>query len=133
MFPNLAASALAALHVPAAGSEPVQYRTRGASSLYAGKVTPGAWGSWTDLPRPYVVDHLQTGSRSVAQDGDRIVGRLNLYCLQLANGLGSIPIGKGDQIRLVTSDRTYVVDDVSDWDERAGFARYACARLDQEV
>ena len=129
-FPNLLNTAVKALHV---AGEPVQYRTRGAATLEAGEVTQGAWGAWTDVPAPYVVDHLQTDTRMVAQDGDRLDGRINLYVTKQANGIGVIPLGQGDQVRLVTSGRVYKYDDDSDFSERAGFVRYLCVRLDGEV
>lgn len=123
-FPNLAATALAALHT---SGEVLEYRTMSTSVSAVGFVTTTP-GAWTEVPRPYVVTHQPDDRRESAPDGDRYRGSL-LICLgSTGPGPGGPPIGRGDEIRY--AGRIWVIEESRDYAGRSAHRELVCALRD---
>lgn len=145
MFPDLLGTAVAAL-APIAGSETVFFRIRASPSAWAGgEPVGGAWGDWVELPRPFVVDNVDTASARPASDGNRASGTLVIYGPPLpglpAIGAGpegaaaGVPAGTGtvlgSAVQFRAKGRDWECTAVGDWAARAGFARYSLSALDR--
>lgn len=123
-FPNLAATALAALHVP---GETLEYRAV-STAIDSGGFVTSTPGAWTAVPRPYVVSHQPDDRRESAPDGDRYWGSL-LVCLGTTGpGPGAPPYGRGDEIRF--ESRIWVIDEVRDYGGRSAHRELVCGLRD---
>lgn len=117
-FPNLLTSAVKALH-QGVGNDLVEYRQRSdTGTLEEGLWTPGAWGAWAELPKPYVANHDATDDRETAPDGNRSRGRMRVFCSNVAAlQATATPLRQGDELR--ARGRTWRVQSVSDYSERS--------------
>lgn len=123
-FPNLAATALSALH---SAGETLEYRTVSTAISAVGFVTSTP-GAWIAVPRPYVVTHQPDDRRESAPDGDRYRGSL-LICLGATGpGVSGPPIGRGDQIRY--DGRIWTIEESRDYSGRSAHRELVCALLD---
>lgn len=144
MFPNLLTSAISAL-APIAGTEAVQYRYRAPNTWAAGEPVAATWSAWTDVPRPYVVDNVETARTVPAPDGNVAAGALVVFAGPLPGVPGpgdgpeaaaaGVPAGSGDvlgaPVQFRVKGRDWACTAASAWDSRAGFLRYVLSPLNR--
>jgi hypothetical protein len=98
----------------------------------------GTWGTWTDLPRPYVVSKTKAPTRALTSGGDEYIKALSLYCSTRLVPENLAPTTRSCRIRISNSvllgvpqfaaDDVFRVMEIRTWEEVSDHAEIACTR-----